>query len=205
MRNLRILAPLAMLLALPALASDTYKIDAAHSEVSFKIRHLLSKSVGRFTKFEGAIQIDTKDISKSTVEVTIQTDSVSTDNDARDKHLRSADFFDVAKYPTITFKSTSVKEVAKGKLEVTGDFTLHGVTKKITFPISNAGTQPGMRPGSTVAGFIDGALKINRLDYGITTYSGPGGTGPLGDEVDISLNVEAGKQEAPAVTAAASK
>jgi polyisoprenoid-binding protein YceI len=176
------------LAALPALAQDTYKIDPVHSEISFKIRHLLAKVNGRFTKFSGLVKVDAKDISKSTVEVTIEAASINTDVEARDNHLRSDAFFDVAKYPTITFKSTAVKEVAKGKLEVTGDFTLHGVTKRITFPISNAGTGPGMQPGAVVAGFVDGALTINRNDYGIKTFPGA-----LGDDVSIALNVEAGK------------
>ncbi len=179
------------LAALPALAQDTYKIDPVHSEVSFKIRHLLAKTSGRFTKFGGTIKVDTADLSKSSVDVTIEVASLNTDNEARDKHLKTAEFFDLEKFPTITFKSSSVKEVAKGKLEVTGDFTLHGVTKKITFPITNAGTQPGMQPGSVVAGFIDGAVTINRNDFGIKTYPGA-----LGDDVVISLNVEAGKIDA---------
>jgi len=186
-----VLATLA-LAALPALAQDTYKIDPVHSEISFKIRHLLAKTSGRFAKFGGTIKVDTADISKSSVEVSIDVASINTDNAKRDEHLMSADFFDVAKYPTITFKSTAVKEVAKGKLEVTGDFTLHGVTKKITFPITNAGTGPGMKPGAVVAGFIDGALVINRNDFGIKTYPGA-----LGDDVAISLNIEAGKVEEP--------
>jgi polyisoprenoid-binding protein YceI len=179
------------LAALPAFAQDTYKIDPVHSEISFKIRHLLAKTSGRFTKFGGTIKVDTADVSKSSVEVSIETASINTDMEARDKHLKSPDFFDVEKFPTITFKSTSVKEVAKGKLEITGDFTLHGVTKRITFPITNAGTQPGMQPGSIVAGFIDGALTINRNDYGIKTFPGA-----LGDDVAISLNIEAGKADA---------
>lgn len=187
----RVLLTSLALAALPALAQDTYKIDPVHSEVSFKIRHLLAKTSGRFTKFSGTIKVDTADISKSSVEVTIEVASINTDNADREKHLKSPDFFDVEKYPTITFKSTSVKEVVKGKLEVTGDFTLHGVTRRITFPITNAGTQPGMQPGTVVAGFIDGALTINRNDYGIKTFPGA-----LGDEVAISLNVEAGKVEA---------
>jgi polyisoprenoid-binding protein YceI len=177
------------LAALPALAQDTYKIDPVHSEVSFKIRHLLAKVSGRFTKFSGEVKVDTKDITKSSVEVSIEAASINTDNEARDKHLKTADFFDVEKFPAITFKSTSVKEVAKGKLEVTGDFTLHGVTKRITFPITNAGTQPGMQPGTVVAGFIDGALSLNRNDYGIKTFPGA-----LGEDVAISLNIEAGKK-----------
>ncbi|HJV49102.1 MAG TPA: YceI family protein [Geothrix sp.] len=182
-----VLAVLA-LAVLPALAQDTYKIDPVHSEISFKIRHLLAKVSGRFTKFNGTVKVDTTDISKSSVEVSIDVASINTDNEARDKHLKTPDFFDVEKFPTITFKSTSVKEVAKGKLEITGDFTLHGVTKKITFPITNAGTQAGMKPGTVVAGFIDGALSINRNDYGIKTYPGA-----LGEDVAISLNIEAGK------------
>lgn len=185
-----VLATLA-LAALPLAAQDTYKIDPVHSEISFKIRHLLAKTSGRFTKFSGTIKVDTADISKSSVEVSIDAASINTDNEKRDAHLKSADFFDVEKFPTLTFKSSAVKEVAKGKLEVTGDFTLHGVTKRITFTITNAGTQAGMQPGSIVAGFIDGAVTINRNDYGIKTYPGA-----LGDEVAISLNIEAGKVDA---------
>jgi len=185
------LALAALPAALPLGAQDTYKIDPVHSEVSFKIRHLLAKTSGRFTKFSGTIKVDTADISKSSVDVIIEAASINTDNEARDKHLKTAEFFDVEKFATITFKSTSVKEVVKGKLEVTGDFTLHGVTKRITFPITNAGTMSGMQPGSVVAGFTDGAVTINRNDFGIKTYPGA-----LGDEVAISLNIEAGKVEA---------
>jgi polyisoprenoid-binding protein YceI len=189
MRTLRtLIVPMLLLVSLPALAADTYVIDATHSEISFKIRHMLAKTTGRFTKFEGAVVIDEKDLKKSTVEVTIDVASINTDSDGRDKHLRGADFFDVAQFPKITFKSTAVREVEKGKLEITGAFTMRGVTKTITFPITNAGTQPGMRPGSVVAGFIDGALKLNRNEFGIKY-----GAGMLGDEVEISLNVEAGK------------
>lgn len=184
----------ALLAAAPAFCSDTYKIDAVHSEVSFKIRHLVSKVPGRFTKFSGTVQIDEKDISKSAVQVNIDATSISTDNEARDKHLRSPDFFDVVKYPVITFKSTSVKETAKGKLEVTGDFTMHGVTKRLTFPITNIGAQVVPMDKKVHAGFTDGELTLNRNDFGIKTFPGV-----LGDDVQISLNVEAVKQdEAPA-------
>ena len=187
-RSLHILLAVLALAALPALAQDTYRIDPVHSEVGFKVRHLLSKVSGRFTKFSGTIQVNPADLSKSTVEVSIDAASITTDNETRDKHLRSADFFDVAKFPVITFKSTAVKEVSKGKLEVTGDLTMHGVTKRVTFPITNAGTQPGMRPGSVVAGFVDGALTLNRQDFGVSY-----GKGLVGDDVAIELNVEAGK------------
>jgi polyisoprenoid-binding protein YceI len=184
----RVLLAALALAALPASAQDVYKIDPVHSQVAFQIRHFVSKVSGRFAKFSGEIRVDTKDITKSTVEVTIDAASINTDNQTRDNHLKSPDFFDVAKYPAITFKSTSVKEVAKGKLEITGDFTLHGVTKRISFPITNAGTAPGMQPGSVVAGFTDGALTLNRSDYGIKTFPGV-----LSDDVAISLDVEADK------------
>lgn len=184
----RLLLP-AFLLVAPAFAADSYKIDSVHSEVGFKIRHLVAKTSGRFTAFQGTISVDSANMSNSTVEITIDTASINTDNEYRDKDLRSDKYFDVANHPTITFKSTAVKEVSKGKLEVTGDFTLHGVTKRISFPITSLGTIPGMKPGSTVIGFGDGALKLNRHDYGISTMKGV-----LGDDVDISLDVEAVKQ-----------
>jgi len=176
------------LAALPALAQDTYKIDPVHSEISFKIRHLLAKVNGRFTKFSGTVKVDTKDITKSSVEVSIEAASINTDVEAGTITSAATPSLMWPSTHAITFKSTAVKEVAKGKLEVTGDFTLHGVTRRITFPISNAGTGPGMQPGVVVAGFVDGMLTIDRNDYGIKTFPGA-----LGDEVAIALNVEADK------------
>ena len=190
MRIRSLIPALLAVIALPVLAQDVYKIDAVHSQVGFKVRHFVAKTAGRFAKFEGVIKVDTADISKSSVEVSIDAASVNTDNEGRDKHLRSADFFETDKYPAITFKSTAVKEVAKGKLEVTGDLTMKGVTKKVTFPITNAGTRE-VKPGKVVGGFIDGALKVNRMDYGIKY-----GPAVVGEEVEIELNIEAGKQEA---------
>jgi len=188
MRIRHLLIPAVLVAALPALAQDTYKIDSVHSQVGFRIRHLVAKVSGRFAKFNGTVTVDSKDITKSSVEVSIDAASISTDNEARDKHLRSVDFFEVEKFPVITFKSTAVKEVAKGKLEVTGNLTIKGITKQVTFPITNAGTQPGMKPGTVLAGFVDGTLRINRNDFGIKY-----GPGILGEDVDITLDVEAGK------------
>ena len=186
-RSTRLLSAIALVLALPAFAADTYKIDSVHSEVGFRIRHLVAKTGGRFLKFEGTIVLDEAAPHKSAVTVSIDAASINTDNEGRDKHLKSDAFFDVAKYPAITFTSTGVKEVAKGKLHVTGNFTMHGVTRSIMIPVSILGTSPGMKPGTFVAGF-EGELEIKRSDYGITTYAGA-----LGDEVKISLNVEADK------------
>ena len=171
-----------------AFAADTFKIDAVHSEVGFHVTHLVvSKVAGHFGKFEGTLLLDEKNLAKSTVEVTIDAASISTESEARDKHLCSPDFFDVTKFPTLTFKSTSVKKGPKGALQVTGVFTMHGVSKTIVLPITFNGVGPGMKPESKVAGF-EGTLKIKRSDYGIKTY-----LGPVGDEVTISLNVAADK------------
>lgn len=189
-RSSRVLFPaLALLLVLPAAAQgvDTYQIDPVHSNIGFKVRHLVSKVTGRFAGVQGKVMVDTQDISKSSVNVTIDAASISTGVDARDKHLKSPDFFEVAKYPTITFTSTSVKEVSKGELQVTGTFTMHGVSNTITIPVSNLGTTAGMKPGTVVGGF-EGALKLKRSDYGMKSM-----IGPLGDDVDISLNIEADK------------
>ncbi len=182
----RLLLP-ALLLVAPAFAADTYKIDAVHSEVGFKVRHLVSRVSGRFTKFDGTIQLDEKNIQNSNVSVNIEAASINTDNVSRDTHLRSADFFEVAKFPTITFRSTSVKEVSKGQLEVTGDFTMHGVTKRIILPITSLGGMAS--PFKDFRAGFEGNLKVNRQDYGVK-----GGTPVVGDDVDISISVEAVKQ-----------
>lgn len=189
MRVIKTLLATLLLLGSPLLAADTYKIDPVHSKVAFKVRHLgLSNVSGYFGKFQGTIQVDEKDFSKSSVEVNIEAASINTDSEGRDKHLRSADFFDVEKLPAITFKSVAVKEVAKGKLEITGDFTMHGVTKRIVIPITNLGTAKGPA-GDTRAGF-EGTLSLNRGDYGIKTFPGV-----IGEEVGISLDIEAAKVE----------
>ncbi|HJU82648.1 MAG TPA: YceI family protein [Holophagaceae bacterium] len=201
MRSFRCLAPLALVLALPALAGDTYKIDPAHSEVGFKVRHIVSRTPGHFSRFEGTIQVDDKDPAKSSVEITIQSASITTDNDSRDKHLRSADFFDVEKFPTLTFRSVGVKDKGDGRLEVTGDFTLHGVTKRITVPVTALGATKD--PWGNVRGGWEASFKVNRLDYGVSwNKTLESGTGMLGDEVEISLSFEGVKEAPKAVTAA---
>ena len=180
-----ILPTLALLMVLPAAAADTYQIESVHSNVAFKVRHLMSKVAGRFGKTTGTVVVDTQDITKSSVDVTIDVTTVSTNNDQRDGHLKGPDFFDAAKFPTITFKSTSVKEVSKGQLEVTGTFTMKGVAKTLVLPITNLGTST--MQGTVIAGF-EGAIKINRQDYGVSY-----GKGLIGDDVEIELNVEAKK------------
>ena len=171
--------------ATPA-AVETYQIDPAHSNVGFRVRHLMSKVTGRFGKVAGTVNLDPKDVTRSSVEVTIDVASVSTNDDKRDGHLKSPDFFDAAKYPTITFKSTAVKQVAKDQLEVTGLFTMHGVTRTLVIPVLSLGT--AVDPWKNVVAGFEGALKLNRQEYGVSY-----GPGLVGDEVEIDLNVEAKK------------
>lgn len=184
----RTLSAAAFVLCLPLGAADTYAIDAVHSEVGFRIRHLVSKTPGRFTRFQGTIRVEEKRLSHSTVEVAIEAASVSTDNEARDKHLRSGDFFDVTKYPVITFRSVAVQEVGKGRLQVAGDLTMHGITKRIIIPVGILGTVKG--PQGEVRGGFEGAVTLNRNDFGMNKYPGM-----LGDDVEVTLNIEAVKND----------
>ena len=178
--------PATQLMAAAPAGTDTYKIDAVHSNVGFRVRHLMSKVTGRFGKVDGTLLINSQDLTKSSVDVTIEVASVTTSDDKRDGHLKSPDFFDAAKFPTITFRSTSIKEVAKGKLEVTGTFTMKGVTKTLVLPITSLGTAAD--PWKNIVAGFEGELKLNRQDYGVSY-----GPGLVGDEVEIDLNVEAKK------------
>ena len=178
--------------ALPLLA-ETYNVDKNHSEATFKIRHLMSKVSGKFDDFSGKITTDGKDAATSSVEFTIKTASIDTSNENRDKDLKSANFFDVEKYPEITFKSTSIKSTGKKNVyDVTGDLTMHGVTKKVTLPVEFLGF--GKDPwGGERAGFSL-ATTLNRKDFGINWNKALDNGGMLlGDDVDISVNIESVK------------
>lgn len=185
----------AALLALPVLAAAapvTYKVDPDHSGVGFTVRHFVTNVPGRFKDFDGTIKYDKQNPAASSVEFTIQTASIDTANTDRDGHLKSADFFDVEKFPTMSFTSTGVKAQDADTLEVTGDLTIHGVTKKVTIPVEVLGTMP--MPKGEKAGF-ETSFTVNRKDYGIVwnRVLDAGGT-ILGDDVKISVAVEADKQ-----------
>jgi polyisoprenoid-binding protein YceI len=188
---------LALALALPALvvlqaappAVDTYVIDPVHSGAKFEIAHLVISTVsGQFNKFQGTLWLNPADITKSRVEVVIDAASISTGTEARDKHLRSDTFFDVAKYPTITFKSSSVTEVSPGNLQVGGTLTMHGVARPVVIAVTGWGTAPGANPGTFIAGFRKGTLQLKRSDFGMGAM-----IGAVGNEVDITLSLEADK------------
>jgi polyisoprenoid-binding protein YceI len=179
-------------LALPSLA-DTYTIDKTHSEASFQVRHFVTNVRGRFSDFNGTINIDPKSPAASNVEFTIQATSIDTGVADRDKHLRSGDFFDVEKFPTITFKSTAVKpSKTKNTYDVTGNLTMHGVTKQVTLPVTLLGYAKdpwgNQRAGFTVA------TTLNRQDYGIKWNKALDEGGfMLSDDVNVAINVEAVK------------
>ncbi|HUK66450.1 MAG TPA: YceI family protein [Anaeromyxobacteraceae bacterium] len=178
--------------ALAFSAPSSWEIDPAHSQAAFTVKHLVITSVrGEFAKTAGTVVLDDENPARSKVEATIDASTVSTRNPDRDAHLRSPDFFDVAKYPTITFKSTHVDVVSPGELKVAGDLTLHGITKPVVLEVSESAEVKGMS-GETRRAFSASA-KINRQDYGLK-WSKMVDAGPVvGDEVAISLEIEAVK------------
>lgn len=183
-----------LLTAVPALAADTYVIDAVHSNIGFSIKHLTVSDVqGNFKTFSGSIILDEKDPNATQLEATIETKSINTQNEARDAHLRNADFFDADANPTITFKSTAV--TSKGNtLNVAGELTIKGVTKPISLTLTISGPIKSPMSGDNVIG-ISGQTKINRQDFGVkwNKQMDQGGY-ILGDEVAVSINLEAHKK-----------
>jgi polyisoprenoid-binding protein YceI len=197
-RNSRFVSVLAVLasLAVPVFAeTETFAVDKAHTLVGFRIRHFVSKVEGRFKDFDGTIWIDRQNPSASKVELTMQSASIDTSNEGRDKDLRSENFFDVAKYPTLTFKSTKIEPKGKDLYEVTGDFTMHGVTKSITVPVKNGGfVKVKGRNGMGEKTGFEISFPLNRKDFGIT-WNRPLDQGGfmLSDDVEINVQVEANK------------
>ena len=180
-----------------SIPTGDYKVDGSHSVIGFSIKHFeISFVRGRFKDFNSSIHYDAADVTKSTVEFTAKVESIDTGVAGRDNHLRSADFFDVAKFPEMTFKSTKVEKKGKGYV-MSGDFTLKGVTKSISFPFNLVGAVKDQR-GNVRFG-VAAETKINRRDYGITWGSKlPNGGVNVADEVNIELQLEAVKAAAPA-------
>jgi polyisoprenoid-binding protein YceI len=201
MRRLAYALALAGLAASPALAADTWTVDKNHSEVSFQVKHMMARVRGGFNDFSGTIVADPAKPEASSVEFTIKTASIDTNNENRDKHLRSADFFDAEKNPDITFKSTKVVAKGKDKYDVTGTFTMHGVTKEVTLPVTFLGAMKDPR-GNEKAGFETG-VTLNRKDYGIVWNQALDSGGfVLGDDVTVSINLETAKKKPEAPPAA---
>jgi polyisoprenoid-binding protein YceI len=182
----------AIIVAAGAAGAADYSIDPAHSEVNFKIRHLMSKVSGQFTDFDGAIFADFDNLGASSVTFRIQAASIDTQNADRDKHLRSADFFDVETYPDLTFTSSKITKTGDNTYDVAGTFTMHGVSKQITLPVTYLGEVKDPW-GNTKAGF-EIETTIDRKEYGIIWNKALDAGGMiLGDEVEVEIFLQTKK------------
>jgi polyisoprenoid-binding protein YceI len=187
------MAVLAAGLAAAPLAADTFVIDPVHSDASFQIRHFVSNVRGRFTDFSGTIVGDPAKPEAASVEFTVKAASIDTAQPARDKHLKSADFFDADKFPEITFKSTKITPTGKNKYDIAGMLTMHGVTKAVTLPVDYLGTTG---PGKDAKFGFETTTILNRKDYGIVWNKAMDNGGyMLGDDVTVTINIEASRKK----------
>ncbi|HZP67756.1 MAG TPA: YceI family protein [Rudaea sp.] len=174
--------------SLPALAAEKYDIDSGHTQVQFTWNHFgFSNPSAMLEKISGDFELDTADLTKSSISVTLPLDGIHTGVPKLDEHLKSPDFFDAAKYPNVTFKSTKVEKVGADHLKVTGDLTIHGVTKSVTLPvkINKIGDNPMM--GAPSAGF-DSDLTIKRSDFGVDKY-----VPNVGDDIHVHITFDSHK------------
>ncbi|HWY20278.1 MAG TPA: YceI family protein [Candidatus Acidoferrum sp.] len=179
---------IAFVLTLSSTAQDAWQIDPKHTAAQFSVRHLgISTVRGAFTKVSGSVQYDAANLGKSSIQATIEAASVDTRVEMRDNDLRSPHFFDVEKYPTITFQSKKVEAAGAGKLKVTGDLTIHGVTKEVVLDVD--GPSAVMKDHGSERMGASATTKINRVDFGVT-----GAPGVAGDEITITLDIEMIKQ-----------
>ena len=170
----------------------TYTIDPAHTEVLFRVRHLLSRVGGRFREFAGTIEFDPELVEASRVQFTIQAASIDTSVADRDNHLRSDDFFAVATYPEITFTSDGVVSTGPGTFTVTGLLTMRGVAKRVDLPVTYLGSAKD--PWGNEKAAFEAAVRLNRKDFGLTWNAALEAGGVLvGDDVDVTLNVQAAR------------
>lgn len=180
---------LAALLA-PTLAATEWRIDPSHSAAQFSVRHMMVSTVrGQFDHISGAVNYDPAVPEAATVTVEVDAATINTRNEGRDKHLRSADFFDVEKFPKLTFVSTKVERAGEGQLKMTGNLTIHGMTKEVTFdvegPVTPVDSGRGLRSGATAT------TKINRKDFGLTWNRAiEAGGVTVGDEVTLTIDIE---------------
>jgi polyisoprenoid-binding protein YceI len=196
--KLTLAATLAAVLAIPSpAATTTWQIDPAHTAAGFSVKHLMISTVrGQFKGVTGTIVWDDQDISKSVVDVTIDANTVDTSEPKRDADLKSANFFDVAKYPTITFKSKKIEPVSAGKLKVTGDLTIHGVTKEAVLDVEGP-TGPVKDPWGNTRVAASATTKVNRQEFGMKWNNKMDNGGlVVSDDVVITIDLEMIKKEA---------
>ena len=176
---------IALLFTLTAAAQDTWQLDPPHSSAQFSVRHLGVSTVrGAFTKVSGTVVYDAANPAKSSLQATIEAASVDTRVEMRDNDLRSPNYLDVQKYPTITFQSKKVEPAGAGKLKITGDLTIHGVTKEAVLDVD--GPTPAMKdPWGNMRMGASATTKIDRKDFGVN-----GAPGMVGDDINITLDIE---------------
>jgi len=179
----------ALLLTLSAAAQDTWQLDPVNSSAQFAVRHFgISTIRGAFTKVTGTVQYDPANLGKSSIQTTIEAASLNTRVEMRDDNLRSSDYLDVKKYPTLTFQSKKIEAAGPGKLKVTGDLTVHGVTKEVVLDVD--GPTPAMKdPKGRERMGASATTKINRMDFGVS-----GSPGLVGDDIAITIDIEMIKQ-----------
>jgi polyisoprenoid-binding protein YceI len=170
-------------------AVETYKIDPVHSSVAFSIRHFVSKVPGRFGKFSGTITIDRENPANNRATATIEAAAIDTGNKKRDTHLRSPDFFDAAKFPTMSFKSTSWKKTGEDSYDVTGELTIKDVTKPVVLKVTSLGFGPGSG-GAQLSGW-EATTKIDKKEFNVKDPAMLDAT--IGDDVAVTINIEARK------------
>lgn len=169
-------------------AADTYEVDASHSMIIFRAKHMgVSYNYGRFNEFSGNLAVDETDAANSMIELEVKAASVDTGNEKRDQHLRSPDFFNAKQFPVITFKSTEVKKVDEDTLEVTGDLELHGVKKSVTVEVAITGKGKNQQ-GTALIGF-ETTFTIKRSEFGMDY-----GIGAVSDDIRITVSVEGMKK-----------
>ncbi|GAA0433320.1 YceI family protein [Lentibacillus halophilus] len=168
-----------------------WNVDKVHSTIGFAVRHMMISNVkGTFNDFEGTVEADPQDLTDASIDLKIDVSSVDTRMSDRDDHLRSADFFDAENYPTITFKATNIEKKSEDHYDVTGDFTIRGTTKPVTFDITFEGVAKDPMTGDEAAGF-SGSTKINREDFGLTWNAAlEAGGVVVGDEVKINIEIQ---------------
>ena len=187
----RIILAIVMLLAPVGASASTWNIDPEHSSIQFNVSHLgLVEVKGIFRKYQGTVTLDEKDIAKSSVNVTIEAASIDTGVEKRDEHLKTADFFEVAKHPTITFISKKVNQAGEGKLKVSGDLTICGVTKEVVLDVTGP-TKELKDPWGNIRRGVSATTTINRTEFGLT-YNKilDNGVMVIGNKVTISLEAE---------------
>jgi polyisoprenoid-binding protein YceI len=195
--RLALAATMAAALAVSSPAvTTTWQIDPAHTSAGFSVKHMMIATVrGQFKGVTGTVNWDDQDINESTVDVTIDANTVDTGEAKRDADLKSANFFDVAKYPAITFKSTKIEKISAGKMKVTGNLTIHGITKQVVLDVE--GPSGAIKdPWGKTRVALNATTTVNRMDYGVKWNANlDGGGAVVGDNVNITIDLEMTKKE----------